>query len=245
MASPSASLNSLLRPSVLLILIAATLGFYAWFSDGWRGKPKIPTPPANQKGLLPSGGDWFFTRIEIPVPLYRQGDSRWASDPLAWGAGGDTIGTHGCAVTSVAMVVNSYGIFTTPREVNNFLVKNKGFTAEGWLMWEKVTTLAPDRLRFKYEGEPKYSLIDSNLRQRNPVIVRLRFPPGEDGQPGPTHFVVIVGKEGHDYLVRDPGRAGSRGTYPLKEFGSKIEALRFYEKIVPVTQDRQKMSGRL
>ena len=36
---------------------------------------------------------------------------------------------------------------------------------------------------------------------------------------------------GFDYLVRDPGAGGSKGVYPLKEFGSGIEALRFYEKL--------------
>jgi hypothetical protein len=56
------------------------------------------------------------------------------------------------------------------------------------------------------------------------VIARLRYPNGV------THFVVICGKEGFDYLIRDPGRGGERGIYALKQFGSGIEAIRFYRK---------------
>ena len=67
---------------------------------------------------------------------------------------------------------------------------------------------------------PSYSLIDSNLARGNPVIVRVRFPSGI------THFVVIAGKEGFDYLIRDPG-AGRRRVTTRGELGSNIEALRF------------------
>jgi hypothetical protein len=45
------------------------------------------------------------------------------------------------------------------------------------------------------------------------------------------HFVVIAGKDGFDYLIRDPGAGAAKGLYPLREFGSRIEALRFYEPI--------------
>ena len=62
----------------------------------------------------------------------------------------------------------------------------------------------------------------------NPVIVRLRFPSGV------THFVVVMGKDGFEYLIRDPSSAGLRkGVYPLREIGSDVEALRFYEKLGP------------
>jgi hypothetical protein len=70
-----------------------------------------------------------------------------------------------------------------------------------------------------------YQLIDSNLAHGNPVIVRVRLPNGV------THFVVIAGKDGFDYLVRDPGAGSAKGLYPLRELGSDIEALRFYELI--------------
>ncbi|MGB8341203.1 MAG: hypothetical protein WCE51_06410, partial [Chthoniobacterales bacterium] len=70
-------------------------------------------------------------------------------------------------------------------------------------------------------------LIDSNLARGNPVIVRVRL------HGGITHFVVIAGKEGFDYLIRDPGAGAAKGCYPLRELGSDIEALRFYEPLTP------------
>lgn len=72
---------------------------------------------------------------------------------------------------------------------------------------------------------PSYYLIDSNLWERNPVIIRLHLPDGG------IHFVVIAGKRGFDYLIRDPGAGAEKGIYPLKEICSKIEALRFYRKL--------------
>ena len=56
------------------------------------------------------------------------------------------------------------------------------------------------------------------------MIVRVRL------SSGITHFVVIVGKDGFDYLIRDPGAGAAKGVYPLRELGSDIEALRFYQK---------------
>jgi hypothetical protein len=60
------------------------------------------------------------------------------------------------------------------------------------------------------------------------VIVRVRYGSGI------THFVVIAGKDGFDYLVRDPGAGAAKGYYPLRELGSDIEALRFYEQLPAV-----------
>jgi hypothetical protein len=100
-----------------------------------------------------------------------------------------------------------------------------GYTDEGWIYWERAAWFAPDRVRHVYEDLPSYHLIDSNLAHGNPVIVRVRL------QSGITHFVVIAGKDGFDYLVRDPGAAAAKGLYPLRDLHSDIEALRFYERI--------------
>lgn len=170
----------------------------------------------------PSGGWYFFSRVELPVPQYFQADPRWADDTLGPTEG--TLGSEGCAVASAAMILASYGIDTDPGRLNAALKKNGGFTPQGWLYWEKAAEIAPDKAQHVYEDKPSHYLIDSNLRRGNPVIVRVRFPSNI------THFVVVCGKQGFDYLIRDPAAAGKRGVYPLKDFGSDIEALRYYEK---------------
>jgi len=175
------------------------------------------------KGPLEArGGRYFFRRVELPVPSFRQGDDRWRDDLL--GPTQNTLGAEGCAVASAAMVLSSYGIDTDPQRLNEFLKGNGGYTPQGWIYWEKAAELSNGHVQKAYEDLPSYSLIDSNLDRRNPVIVRLRLPSGI------THFVVIAGKDGFDYLTRDPGAGAAKGLYPLREFGSKIEALRYYER---------------
>lgn len=208
--------RSPLKKTTLLLLLFGSLAAiirsaYVW--EGWNTKAP----------LEPSGGRYFFTRVEIGVPLFRQADDRWRADLL--GPTSNTLGAEGCAVSSAAMILASYGIDTDPGRLNAFLQQNDGYTPRGWLYWEKAAEMAPDRVRHIYEDLPTYALIDRNLSRQNPVIVRLRYPSGI------THFVVIAGKQGFDYLTRDPGAGAAKGLYPLREFGSKIEALRFYEKL--------------
>ena len=178
----------------------------------------------NTKGkLAPEGGRYFFSRVEIPGPTFRQNDPQWGGDRLGPTEG--TLGAEGCAVSSAAMVLASYGIDTDPQRLNRFLTEHEGYTPQGWLYWEAAAALAPDRVRHAYEDLPTYHRIDANLARGNPVIVRLRM------RSGITHFVVLAGKQGFDYLVRDPGAGAGKGLYPLREIGSPIEALRYYEKL--------------
>lgn len=196
---------------VLLGLLAA-----AWWVADW-----MSLRPVHGSGGLP-----FWQRLEIPVPPFLQADAQWGEDPL--GPTQATLAQEGCAVTSAAMTLAAYGVDIDPGRLNRFLAElPDGYTPEGWIYWEKAAEFDPaftPRLLPHYENQPSHFLIDWNLMQGNPVIARLRYPDGV------THFVVICGKDGSDYLIRDPGRGGAKGVYPLKEFGSPVEAIRFYRK---------------
>ena len=198
---------------LLLALIAGAIGIYL----DWHWK----------RPLSPRGGRYFFHRVELPVASFRQGDERWRDDPLGGVPENGTLGDAGCAVASAAMVFQSYGIETDPQQLNWFLSAVGGYTDRGWLYWDRAAWWAPDRVRHIYEDLPSYHLIDSNLARGNPVIVRVRL------SSGITHFVVIAGKDGFDYLVRDPGAGAAKGYYPLRDLGSDIEGLRFYEPLLP------------
>ena len=213
--SAAKALTTLRKIAQLTLLFGTLAGiiFSAGVWEGWTTKGK----------LAPSGGRYFFRRLELPVPSFRQGDERWRADLL--GPTENTLGAEGCAVSSAAMVLASYGIDTDPGRLNAFLKTNEGYTPQGWIYWEKAAELAPERVRHIYEDLPTYALIDRNLAHGNPVIVRLRYPSGI------THFVVLAGKQGFDYLTRDPGAGATKGLYPVREIGSKLEALRFYEKL--------------
>jgi hypothetical protein len=195
----------------VVLLLVALVGIYV----DWNWKRKIP----------PRGGRYFFHRLELPVPSFRQADETWSDDPLGGVVDNGTVGGEGCAVTAVAMLFKFYGIDTDPQQLNWYLAAVGGYTDQGWLYWERAAWLSPDRVRHVYEDLPSYRLIDSNLSHGNPVIVRVRL------RGGVTHFVVVAGKDGFDYLVRDPGAGAAKGFYPLRELHSDIEALRFYEPL--------------
>jgi hypothetical protein len=195
--------------------LALAAAIYLGFEGFWNWKHVISS----------SGGRYFVRRVEIPVPAFQQNDPRWSLDLL--GPTFDTVGQQGCALTSAAMVLASYGIDTDPQRLNAFLDTNGGYTPNGWLYWEKAAALAPGRVEKAYEDLPSYALIDANLLAGNPVIIRLTL------RNGTTHFVVIVGKQGWDYLTRDPARPPDWGVYPLRELTSRIEALRFYRELSP------------
>ena len=172
-----------------------------------------------------SGGRYFVQRTEIPVVPFQQQDPRWSDQLL--GPGIDTIGQAGCALASAAMILATYGVDTDPARLNSFLDANQGYTDRGWLYWERAAAAAPGgQVEKAYEDPPSYGLIDRSLLAGNPVIVRLTL------RDGTTHFVVVVGKQGWDYLIRDPARPPAWGVYPLRELTSRIEALRFF-RIVP------------
>ncbi len=196
---------------VLVCILVVLIGSLAWFY--YAGTRKIPS----------AGGFYFFSKMVLPVQRFAQDDPRWADDQL--GPLSSTMGEEGCAVSSAAMVLAYYGQDIDPGRLNAFLSNNSGYTPEGWLYWEKAADYRPGLVRHAYEDLPSYRLIDSNLARGNPVIVRIRL------LNGITHFVVIVGKTGFDYLIQDPASGGVNGVYPLRELARHIEALRFYEKL--------------
>jgi hypothetical protein len=176
---------------------------------------------AEVNAAIPStGGQYFDSRVEIPVPVFAQDDPRWSDVRL--GPSTETLGDEGCAVTSAAMVAAFYGIKTDPEQLNAFLTRTGGFTDDGLIHWSRVPGIAPAHLRLAYNGGPSYELIDSNLLAGNPVIVL--FPL----QHGGYHFVVIVGKEGWDYLIRDPAASPFRAAYPLRRRTDQIAGLCFF-----------------
>ncbi len=207
--------SRIFRWSLALTAVIALAAAALWV----RGWITIQAP------IAASGGLYFPGEKVIEVPQFFQNDPRWGRDAL--GPTDSTLGAEGCAVASAAMVLASYGADLDPGRLNAFVQAMDGYTPQGWLYWEAAAAFPPALARHAYEADPSHYLIDRNLLVGNPVIVRVRYPSGV------THFVVIVGKRGFDYLIRDPGAGGTRGVYPLKDFGRPIEALRFYERLPP------------
>jgi hypothetical protein len=169
--------------------------------------------------IASSGGLYFFRTVALEVPAFRQGDPRWHGDPL--GNTSDTIGQTGCAMTSAAMILKSYGVDTDPQRLNAYLTGHHGYEGNGYIIWEKAAKLGQG-VKKAYEDLPSYWRIDHQLMKGNPVIVRIHLPGGG------THFVVVAGKSGFDYLILDPGAGWKKGLYPLREITPRIDGLRYY-----------------
>ena len=201
------------RPIFLIFFLLACVAGALWMRD-WIAKRPLPM----------SGGLYFPVAVEIPGPQVLQGDPRWGGDLLAQTA--DSLTDVGCAVASAAMALASRGFDTDPGRLNAFLQKTEGgYTPEGWIYWEKAAEIdskGGGTLLPHYEDAPSHFLIDWNLLRGNPVIARVRYPSGI------THFVLICGKRGFEYIVRDPGEGGGSGLTFLSKFPPPVEALRFY-----------------
>jgi hypothetical protein len=90
--------------SFLLVLLVAGLGVYI----DWTWK----------RQLSPRGGRYFFHRVELTVPSFRQSDEKWRDDPLGGVEENGTLGGEGCAVAAAAMVFKFYGVQTDPQQLN-------------------------------------------------------------------------------------------------------------------------------
>lgn len=211
------------RPIVrwcLALLIFTTAGLIWW---SW---PWYVDYFAKHKNLPPSGGAYFPQKVLFNIPRFGQSDPTWGLDSL--GKTSSTLAAEGCAVASGAMVLKYYGIDTDPGRLNQFLIETEGgFNERGWIFWERAALLSDGQLEHVYEDIGSHYLIDRHLLAGEPVIAKIRYPNGI------THFVVIAGKEGYDYLVVDPGGRGSKGPYPLKDFSTdvSIEGIRFFERV--------------
>ena len=123
------------------------------------------------------------------------------------------------------MVAAFYGVKTDPQMLNAFLTRTGGLDDEGMIDMSQVPAIAPNQWKLVYDGAPDYQLIDSNILKGNPVIAVIPLSHGE------YHFVVIVGKEGRDYLIRDPARSPFRPVYPLRCLTAWIHGLCFFRAI--------------
>src|SRR5207247_2981778 len=116
---------------ILVVLVAALAVHIDWT---WKRK------------LAPRGGRYFFQRVELAVPSFRQADKKWSDDPLGGVEANGTLGGEGCAVAAAAMVFKFYGIDTDPQQLNWFLTSVGGYTEEGWIYWARAAWLDHQRV---------------------------------------------------------------------------------------------------
>jgi hypothetical protein len=196
------------RKRVLIIglsVVLVAVGF--WISRNLRERTEA---------IPPRGGESLVV-ASIPTANYLQRDSRWADETI--GGTAESLARVGCTVCSLAMALDHYGVRVTPKELNDYLKKNDGYTTRGWLKWDSVSTISEGKVALDYVGSPSFERIDAALKNHQPVIGKVFI------NRAVPHWVLIVGKEETEYLIRDPLGDGET-LRRLSYYGSDIFAIR-------------------
>ena len=143
---------------------------------------------------------------ESDVPLYGQRGEYWSGDRLGT-CYPETIGSHGCAISSIAMVFKYYGVNIDPRDLNNWLKGNNGYDAGCQVKWDVAANRTGGQVqwveRINYRSVPAdLDRIKSELDNGYPVIAEMC---NDVGPLKPYyHFIVITGYSGSSFYINDP-----------------------------------------
>ena len=142
-----------------------------------------------------------------------QNDEKWKSTKL--GNSNETIGSWGCLLTSVTMMLNGIGYNETPETVNEKMKKAGGFQGAlfipGYLPYIWPNAAYRDMQPCENSPAP-IAQIDAAVATGKPVILQVDW----NKQAGiQTHFVLVKEKKGNDYILYDPYKYGGDG--PGKE----------------------------
>lgn len=205
---------------VTTALLALALAAW-WFLPGRRSEVRLAAAaPASTESAPPE----FVPRDEAPAgigPIYLQTDPRWADDAI--GGSRESLRRVGCTVCSVSMALAYHGIDLDPGELNRRLKEADGYTLRGWLKWDAVRQVTDGRVRVELPSNPTQQTIDDALAAGDPVIVKVIL------RSGIQHWVLLVGREGNEYLMKDPLGDG-RNLQHLSTIGSEIHAVRIVRK---------------
>ncbi len=128
---------------------------------------------------------------------YNQRDAEWGN--IGLGGSSYTVANYGCLVTSVSMLASHYGKNIKPGDI---AVSSDAFVPGTGYLYHSFFA---NGVSISVSAVSK-SLLDSELAAGRPVIAGL--------YSGPDHFIVIVRKDGDNYIMKDPfleNGAGSDG----------------------------------
>lgn len=118
---------------------------------------------------------------------YNQRDANWGN--MSLGGSSYSVAEYGCLVSSISMIASHYGKNIKPSDiaiVNNAFVPGTGYLYHSF----SVNGISVNVIN------ASKSILDSELSAGRPVIAGL--------YSGPDHFIVILRKEGDNYIMHDP-----------------------------------------
>ncbi|HYV29339.1 MAG TPA: C39 family peptidase [Candidatus Eisenbacteria bacterium] len=202
-----------MRRRIVLLIILGVLLLAGVFTI-WR------TRGHNSPPIAARGGELFRNFSSLGTPFYLQRDPRWKDQTI--GGSGESLGKVGCAVASLAMALHHYGVEMTPAELNQWLKTHSGYTARGWLKWESVSRVSQGKCTVELIPTPSHADLDTALKNHQPVLAKVLI------RHVVPHWVLIVGKEGQEYSIRDPLGDG-KSLKPLSSYGSDIYGVRIIQ----------------
>lgn len=167
---------------------------------------------------------------ELNVPYFSQNDEDWGGDVYNHHMSiNDNIDKWGCALTSIAMVLDYHGVSNfyglnngagdfpdgtevNPGTLNQWLSSQPdGYRHDGAVNWWaplRIANKAKDAsanshtLEFKKVNTNDFTQVDLSLQDGLPDILRLQ----ESISPSGAHYAVAtgIGESGVEYLIRDP-----------------------------------------
>jgi len=164
--------------------------------------------------------------LQIAFPLfsqsfawYSQRDPAWASNRLgstAQTVSNCTIGNYGCAMTSVAMLLqqeSSDATSVTPASLNTYLTNNSGYQYSGGyalIVWSVAAQMDGSAGLTYYDTnsvDDNWTYLDTQLAAGRKVIVQVDMYPAT--APIDEHWVVVYEKSGpsgqpSSYYINDP-----------------------------------------
>ena len=171
----------------------------------------------NSSAIACRGGEAFRDFPVIETPVYLQHDRAWEAERI--GGTGETLGKVGCTVCCLAMGLAHFGIQQTPKELNEWLKTHQGYSLRGWLRWETVSKLTAGKAYVDFRAPLNHETIDAALKARQPVLAKVFL------NRVITHWLLVVGKDGTEYLVRDPLGDG-RKLDRLSRYSGGVHAIR-------------------
>ena len=171
-------------------------------SGGWSRILYHGTKTGYVSAQYLSGNPSGNSAVSLPVPSFKQTDSRWANVKI--GTSGKTMAQIGCATTAIAMMES----FRTGSAIYpNAMAQKLSYTASGSVYWPAHYTVVT--------GSGGYlSNIYTLLKQGKPVLF------GAKNSYGGQHWVVVTGFTGGsistgNFTIHDPG-SNTRGN--LQQF---------------------------
>lgn len=138
--------------------------------------------------------------MKLSITPISQRDSRWGSQRLGT-VDATTIGSHGCVITSMAMLSTYYNHPILPNEIDDILTDRNLYYDGNLFVNGSITKIFPDivfdNVLFCESTPAPIDKIKAYLDNGKPCVVALiNF--------GIRHYVLVVGYEGNNIYVNDP-----------------------------------------